>query len=160
MLHEGGHDRVGKGQLLLKLRLDTEHSRCGLELGLGVLRGATLLKASGSSNSPGHSGYGLGWGQSCYIHQTRTSVVRPAAPQSSPGDRTGHTQRIRTSVSEREKPLLRVYTYIYIYILPSHLFPVFEGRLATPDILPEHLNRGHITRFLSLRPPIPIPVRY
>ena len=40
--------------------------------------------------------------------------------------------------------------------LPSHLFPVFEGRLATPGILPEHLNRGHITRFLSLRPPIPI----
>ena len=42
------------------------------------------------------------------------------------------------------------------FFLPSHLFPVFEGRLATPGILPEHLNRGHITRFLSLRPPIPI----
>ena len=37
---------------------------------------------------------------------------------------------------------------------------VFEGRLATPGILPEHLNRGHITRFLSLRPPIPILVPY
>ena len=45
-------------------------------------------------------------------------------------------------------------------VLPSHLFPVFKGRLATPGILPEHLNRGHITRFLSLRPPIPILVRY
>ena len=42
----------------------------------------------------------------------------------------------------------------------SHLFPEFEGRLATPGILPEHLNRGHTTRFLSLRPAIPIPVRY
>ena len=43
--------------------------------------------------------------------------------------------------------------------LRSHLFPEFEGRLATPSILPEHLNRGHITRLLSLRPPTPVSVR-
>ena len=43
----------------------------------------------------------------------------------------------------------------FFFFLPPHLVPVFEGRLATPSILPEHLNRGHITRFLSLRPPIP-----
>ena len=49
---------------------------------------------------------------------------------------------------------------IVVSILPSHLFPESEGRLATPSILPEHLNRGHITRFLSLRPPIPVLVRY
>ena len=51
-------------------------------------------------------------------------------------------------------------TFILLYFLPSHLFPVFEGRLATPGILPEQLNRGHITRFLTLRPPISILVRY
>ena len=45
--------------------------------------------------------------------------------------------------------------YKFFFFLPSHLFPVFEGRLATPGILPEQLNRGHITRFLSLRPPSP-----
>ena len=39
---------------------------------------------------------------------------------------------------------------LYFFILPSHLFPEFEGRLATPGILPEGLNRGHITRFLPL----------
>ena len=43
---------------------------------------------------------------------------------------------------------------------PSHLFPEFERRLATAGILPEHLNRCHITRFLSLRPPISVLVRY
>ena len=48
----------------------------------------------------------------------------------------------------------------FFFFLPSHLFPVYEGRLATPGILPEQLNRGNITRFLSLRPPIPILVRY
>ena len=31
---------------------------------------------------------------------------------------------------------------------------------CSKGVLPEHLNRGHITRFLSLRPPIPILVRY
>ena len=49
---------------------------------------------------------------------------------------------------------------VFFFFLPSHLFPESEGRLATPGILPEHLNRGHITKFLSLRPPIPILVRY
>ena len=48
----------------------------------------------------------------------------------------------------------------FFFFLPLHLFPVFDWRLATPDILPEHLNRGHITRFLSLRPPIPFLARY
>ena len=42
--------------------------------------------------------------------------------------------------------------FFFFFFLPSHLFPEFEGRLATPGILPEHLNRGHITRFLSLSP--------
>ena len=46
-----------------------------------------------------------------------------------------------------------------LYFL-SHLFAEFEGRLATPSISPEHLNRGHITRFPSLRLPIPVLVRY
>ena len=31
----------------------------------------------------------------------------------------------------------------YIFFLPSHLFPEFDGRLTTPGILPERLNRGH-----------------
>ena len=48
----------------------------------------------------------------------------------------------------------------FFFFLPSHLFPEFEGRLASPGILPEHLNRGHITSFLSLRPPIPVLMRY
>ena len=30
-----------------------------------------------------------------------------------------------------------------IIVLPSHLFPEFEGRLATPGILPEHLKWSH-----------------
>ena len=30
--------------------------------------------------------------------------------------------------------------FFFILLLPSHLFPVFEGRLATPGILPEHLK--------------------
>ena len=34
---------------------------------------------------------------------------------------------------------------VFFFFLPSHLFPVFDGRLATPGILPEQLNRGHIT---------------
>ena len=38
---------------------------------------------------------------------------------------------------------------VFIYLSCITFIPVFEGRLATPGILPEHLNRGHITRFLS-----------
>ena len=37
------------------------------------------------------------------------------------------------------------YTFFFFFFLPSHLFPAFEGRLATPGILSEQLNRGHIT---------------
>ena len=64
-----------------------------------------------------------------------------------------------TAVAIAEREGVTSYFFFFLF-LPSHLFPVFEGRLATPGILPEHLNRGHITRFLSLRPPIPILVRY
>ena len=64
---------------------------------------------------------------------------------------------IRLDCTSGPRPLGALFIFI---LFPSHLFPEFEGRLATPGILPEHLNRGRITKFLSLRPPIPILVRY
>ena len=41
-----------------------------------------------------------------------------------------------------------------------HIYFQSSKALATPGVLPEHMHRGYITRFLSLRPPIPILVRY
>ena len=76
------------------------------------------------------------------------------------GARAGHVRSIfRCWFQSRFLCCLQSF-FLFFFVLPSHSFPEFEGRLDTPGILPEHLNRGHTTRFLSLRPPIPILVQY
>ena len=52
-------------------------------------------------------------------------------------------QTIYQMISDIDKARGRKWGMRFFFLLPSRLFPAFEGRLTTPGILPERLNRCH-----------------